>query len=234
MSTEVRSIICVLEYDGIFCRKISFPGSPYIRSLAIDDNGRIYVGAVNEFGYLESDSIGELRYQTLINYLLEENWDFDDVWKTYATPEGIYFQTFGTIFRWDNDTIKIWTSETENIYHISFSVNGQYFVRERNVGLKMMRDDSLILINNGRKFDTIYIFGMVPFDKNEILAITNKFGIYHLYNTDDPTNTKIERHFTVIDNLLFENEIYNVIKCLSSNEVKVNFVFTVYSPVKLQ
>lgn len=202
----------VLEYDGIFWRKIKLPGSPFVRSLAIDNNGRIYVGARNEFGYLESDSIGNLKYKSLINYLPEKNRNFGDVWKTYATPEGIYFQTYGTILRWDNDTIKIWTPESENIFHTSFFVNGQYFVRERNVGLKVMKDDSLILLNNGRKFDTIGIYGMVPFDKNEILAVTNKFGIYHLYNTDDPANTRIVRHFTVIDDLLFENEIYNVIK----------------------
>ncbi|MCK4344268.1 MAG: SpoIIE family protein phosphatase, partial [Bacteroidales bacterium] len=199
----------VLEYDGKFWRPIDIKEKP-VFSLAIDENGKIFVGSMNEFGYLAPDSVGNLQYHSLIQYLNENDKNFGDVWKTFATSEGVYFQTSGAIFRWDADSIRVWTSENE--YHFSFFVNGEFFVREKETGLKIMKEDTLILLNTGKKFDTLDIYGMVPYSKNEALIVTDKHGIYHLYNTDKPNETRIVTYFTVIDNFLDENAINNVIK----------------------
>ena len=55
----------ILEFDGIYWRKIPV-NEKLVRSLAINENGQIYVGARNEFGYLLPDSVGELKYHSLI------------------------------------------------------------------------------------------------------------------------------------------------------------------------
>ena len=48
----------VLEYDGASWRLIKMPNNTTARSLAKDGQGRIYVGAVGEFGYLAPDATG--------------------------------------------------------------------------------------------------------------------------------------------------------------------------------
>src|SRR6516164_5408574 len=47
----------VYQYDGAVWRKIPIP-SNVVRTLAEDSDGRIWVGAAGDFGYLEPDSAG--------------------------------------------------------------------------------------------------------------------------------------------------------------------------------
>ncbi len=51
----------ILEYDGVTWRKI-FHQSSTVRSLAMDDTGRIYAGLEADFGYLAPDAAGSLQY----------------------------------------------------------------------------------------------------------------------------------------------------------------------------
>ena len=74
-----------------------------MRSLAIDDAGRIYVGSVGEFGYLEPDAKGELRFVSLRERLPADAGQFADVWRTFVTRDGVVFQSEQGIFRWAND-----------------------------------------------------------------------------------------------------------------------------------
>ena len=55
----------VLEYDGVSWRRIPLTNDTVVRSLAKDKDGRIWVGGVDELGYLEPDSGGDLRYVSL-------------------------------------------------------------------------------------------------------------------------------------------------------------------------
>ena len=61
----VANYQAVLEYDGITWRSIEIPNTAYIYSLALGDDGVLYVGATNQFGYIAPDSIGNLAYNSL-------------------------------------------------------------------------------------------------------------------------------------------------------------------------
>ncbi|HAN79736.1 MAG TPA: hypothetical protein DCQ31_19225, partial [Bacteroidales bacterium] len=52
----------ILEYDGITWQ---LHPMDVVRSLAMDNNGRIYVGLRGDFGYLQPDSLGNLQYKSL-------------------------------------------------------------------------------------------------------------------------------------------------------------------------
>src|ERR1700709_2488904 len=51
--------ICLLEYDGVHWKKLSFGGNTVIRSLAKDQQGQIYYGSHADFGYVAPDSLGQ-------------------------------------------------------------------------------------------------------------------------------------------------------------------------------
>ena len=92
----------VLEYDGVNWRTIPTPNQSTIRSLAVDSSGTIYVGAMNEFGYLAPDSLGELFYVSLISKLDSTDRDFSRVYEIITTNDGIYFRTVYALFRYRN------------------------------------------------------------------------------------------------------------------------------------
>ncbi len=55
----------LIEFDGATWRKIFLPSS-VVRSVAVDDRGRIWVGASGNFGYVAPDATGTARYVSLI------------------------------------------------------------------------------------------------------------------------------------------------------------------------
>lgn len=56
----------ILEYDGANWRRIPVP-SDQVRSLAVDAGGTIWAGAIGDFGYLEPDAAGTLRYVSMVS-----------------------------------------------------------------------------------------------------------------------------------------------------------------------
>ncbi len=59
----------VLIYDGTTWELITLPNQSSVLALTLDKNGRMYVGAVGEIGYLEADSVGRLIYVSLLSFL---------------------------------------------------------------------------------------------------------------------------------------------------------------------
>ena len=165
----------VLEYDGAAWRFIPTATNTVVRSLAADAEGRLYVGAVGDFGVLEPDSTGVLRYRSLIDNVAEEDRVFQDVWATHAAGEGVYFQTYERLFRWDGHAMTVWKSLQG--FRTSFLVGGQFYVREHNVGLLRMTGDSLEQAPGGERFSQVPIFMMVPYDDGRILIGTREAGL---------------------------------------------------------
>ncbi len=97
----------VVEFDGANWRRIRTGPGGTTRALAMDSSGRIYVGTGDTFGYLAPDTKGELQFVTLKNKLPADQQNFNDVWRVFATSDGVYFQTEQAIFRWANETLSV-------------------------------------------------------------------------------------------------------------------------------
>ena len=97
----------VLEFDGTSWRLIELPLETYVRSLAVDEAGTVYVGATNDFGYLASDDAGRLVYRSLLNRIPEKQAPFHDIWSTHAVSHGVYFVADDRIFRLTEGRIEV-------------------------------------------------------------------------------------------------------------------------------
>ncbi|MEZ4766747.1 MAG: hypothetical protein R3C26_27195, partial [Calditrichia bacterium] len=53
---------CLLEFDGVNWRVIMVENKSTVRSLDIDENGTVWIGAQNDLGYTAPDSTGNLKY----------------------------------------------------------------------------------------------------------------------------------------------------------------------------
>lgn len=83
----------VLEYDGVSWRLIPVPNGSGVYSLGMDQQGRIYVGAKGDFGYLAADSVGQRQFVSLLDHLSADYRDFSSVWDISTTAEGVYFRS---------------------------------------------------------------------------------------------------------------------------------------------
>ncbi|MCI0693879.1 ATP-binding protein [candidate division KSB1 bacterium] len=168
----------VLEYDGVSWRLIQLPNKSVARSLAKDKNGRIYVGGVGDFGYLAADSLGQMRYLSLLAYIQAEDLPFTDVWQTWVIKNSVYFRAANVLFRWADHRIMAWKPRTS--FHVSFVVRDTLYVRQWQVGLMRMLDDSLRIAPNGERFAEERIYVMLPFDEKKILIGTREQGLFLL------------------------------------------------------
>ncbi|NOY37965.1 MAG: SpoIIE family protein phosphatase [Chlorobi bacterium] len=200
----------LLEYDGIAWRLIETPDNARVRSLAMDPSGKIFVGAVNDFGYLNPDASGNLKYKSLIQNVISENLYFGDVWKTCASPDGIYFQTYNYIFRWDGKELKTWKTDTQ--FHTSFLVNNHYFVREKDYGLRVMINDSLTTVNTGELFKITGIYEMFPYKNDQFMIITNNKRIFALSDPFIPEKTRLRQIMKDFTRTIQGSEIINAVE----------------------
>ncbi|MGE5341258.1 MAG: response regulator [Candidatus Omnitrophota bacterium] len=198
----------VLEFDGVSWRVINIPNYT-VRSIAVDKTGTIYIGGKNEIGFLAPDAKGKLEYNSLRQFLPKNRTEFSDVWKTYISEKGVYFHTSKYLFRWDSQKMKVW--EPVDRFYFSFVCEGKFFIRQANIGLMEMIDDSLKLVPGGNEFISKKIFMMAPYNDGKILIGTDTDGFY-LY-----TGTGIMPFPTEVDNYLKKNILYHGIR-LSSGD----------------
>ena len=94
----------VLEFDGSSWRTIPMKNGLLGRSLALGDDGQVYVGGRGDFGVLQPDPNGALQFHSLLDRLPPQDRNqFADVWRTLATPQGIYFSSYARLFRLNKD-----------------------------------------------------------------------------------------------------------------------------------
>ena len=166
----------VLEYDGVSWRLISTPNKSGVRSLAVAANGRIYVGAVGDLGYLLPDSLGNMHFISLLDHVGPENREFNEVWYTHATPQGVYFRTDKILLRWDEHHMQAWKPATS--FAGLFVVRERVYIQQWNVGLLELAEDSLRLARDGARFAETRIHVMLPYAETQILLGTREHGMF--------------------------------------------------------
>ncbi len=189
----------LLEFDGVNWRSMQMPNNSVVRSLAIDDNGKIYVGAFNEFGYLQVTNNGELDYISLIEKVPDELRNFGDIWKIHHVSNGIIFQSFTEIFLYQNNKIKVIAQKRD--FHFSFYVNNEFYITERNRGLLKLEDEKLIPVKGGEIFKND-IWTMLPFNNFKTLIGTESDGLFIL------ENDSVRPWELPINNFLKQNQIF--------------------------
>lgn len=81
----------VLEFDGKHWRMIKGSYSIEPRGFAIDKQGTIFVGGLNDLGYLAIDDIGHLYYKSLLSLLDEHDKNFGIIYHVINIEGAIYF-----------------------------------------------------------------------------------------------------------------------------------------------
>ena len=175
----------VLEFDGKNWKLITISNNSFVLSLAVDDNGTVYVGATGEFGYLASDETGMLKYISLTNYLSDADKKFVEIWKTFSTTNGVYFLARDKIFHWNNDTI----TTIPVLLHpqFGFAAFDKIFVVQNSGGISVLKDDKLQLLPFTEEFNPdLGRYVILPYKKNEILIVLDKgFYVYDLKALDN-------------------------------------------------
>ena len=175
----------VLEYDGVQWNLIPIKNNYTVSSICLDSNGVIFTGSSSEFGYLKPKSNGELTYVSLIEKFPPKYRHFAFLWNMFSTKKGIYFYSNELLFRWYQSKISVWKiGRPSNC----FNVAGEVFIWKDNVGLNVLKNDSVKLIKGGELFSKIPIFSILSITKQKLLLTTREKGFYLINNPQTGAN----------------------------------------------
>ena len=203
----------VLEFDGI--NWISHPvnNKSDIRSLAIDSNNIVFVGASGEFGYLSPNYTGAMRYHILSDQLDSSKQFKSQVLKTYAIGNKVYFCTSKNIYIYKD--FKFTKNITLPQYsYLTFVINDNIYTGNYAQGLLEYNGDSLKLVVNGESFKLKSITGIIKENDNFIISTFNN-GIF-IYNQKTGEIKNFIKNDT-INNIVKSSAIYHFIKLYDGN-----------------
>jgi len=168
----------VIEFDGKKWKIIRIQQGTFIQALAVDSSGVVYVGGNGDFGYLTPDQNGELMFKSLKPKLAAEDQYFTTIWRIFTNKTSVFFQSQEAFFEYEIESKKIWTIYPDNSYHLSFMVDGEFYVRERDVGLVKYEDDAPVPLPGTDPFRMYGVFGLHKLPDDSLLIVTQELGLY--------------------------------------------------------
>ena len=170
----------LLEYDGVRWRKIEVPGTQS-RAMDMDSSGKIWLGSVGNFGYLEPDPSGTLKYVSLKDKIPEKDREFTVVIQTVVTPQGVFYRSFEKLFRWDGTTMHVWSAAPDHRFQALSLVNGRLYTSQNGIGLEEIVGDEIRPLPGGDAYKKSSKLFLYPYGGNQIL-ISERRGLLTLYD----------------------------------------------------
>jgi DNA-binding CsgD family transcriptional regulator len=147
-----------------------------MRSVALANDGKIYVGSQGDFGFFFPDDQGRLTYTSLADSLPSDVRNFDEAWSVFIDQDNVYFCTFGRIYIYTPTGFTL--VESSYPLELSFYINRQVYVLEKNHGLARLKGQQLQLVPQGEFFAKKSISSMQALSKEKILISTFQDGVF--------------------------------------------------------
>ncbi len=171
----------VIEFDGLKWTKYSIENKSTARKLFVDNKNNVFVGAENDFGFLDVNQYGEKYYKSL-NYLLPDS--FPELGDTYGIEqigEKIVFVLSDAFIYFDYDTLKIIEGKFKN--RTTFSSELGTYTFSRIYGIIEIGNDTVNQLSGSEFFQNIAALSMFPYKDNNYIIYSLINGFY-FYNTE--------------------------------------------------
>ena len=166
----------LMEFDGSNWNLIKMPGELTIRSVAVNNTDKIYVGAYEEFGYWKVDKSNRKKYVSLSDSISVEYFHNDEIWRIIPVNDTIYFQSFNSIYIYNGRSIETFPLQSTVVF-LSKARN-RLFIQKINDGIYELKDKKLNYISGSRIFSDDEVKFVIPFQQNKFLVGASEKGLY--------------------------------------------------------
>ena len=171
----------VLQFDGQGWRLIPTEKTTKVSALAIDSAGTVFVGALDEIGFLTPDKQGELHFSSLLQDQGEAYPEFGEVSNIFNADGGLNFITRNHVLTVKGKAVTVWNAPSEITG--SWFVNGTIYFQMKGRGLVSFKNGQLTPAESANTFsEAIAIKAMLPYSGNGILIATGSQGLFLLEN----------------------------------------------------
>jgi DNA-binding CsgD family transcriptional regulator len=199
----------LLKYDGVKWKVYPLPSRAIVRSVSVNEDGRIYTGSNEEFGYWTQDSHKESKYTSLVPLLKNYDLHNQEIWKIVPFKNKIYFQGFSCLFVYDQHTVKPIKLPGSIVFLLK--AGDRLFAHAVQGDLYELVNDKLIRISQDKSLRGTEIKAILPFKENSFLVGTSSAGVFILQNnTITPWNVPANpllKEFQINNGLIFTDKI---------------------------
>lgn len=182
----------VVQFDGTNWTLYPMNNGTYARSVLVsDEDKRVYVGGVNEYGWLEVNDNGHLSYKCISDTLDNEIRYLGNVWSVQRSSTCVYYVG-------DSKFVKLFNGEVSMI-DAGFKLECSAMVDDvlylgTDHGVYILIGKNLYPLQGGDMLEDKVIKSMVPFQQGLLIATTTselfvyKKGILTPYSLPDEVN----------------------------------------------
>lgn len=167
----------LLEFDGVHWRLHPLNNRTIVRSVGAGNDGRIYVGGQDEFGYFAPGSAGALEYHSLKQLLPKSEQRLGDVWNVRVRDDGVFFRTNQQLFRFHQQQLESLFPEGVRL-HFMGEWQGKLMVQDNQSKLYIFESGQLRQLSNPAEFHFGTISGILQFSPDTTLVATIRNGIF--------------------------------------------------------
>jgi diguanylate cyclase (GGDEF)-like protein len=156
-----NALICsndgLVEFDSERWRLTRMPNGEIVRSLAIAQDGTIYVGGYNLFGLMRRNAAGVLEFEDLTPSFRDfvGTREFADIWEVLIAPEGVYFRALYDVFLWNPATRKATHINHAGRFGWISQLDGRTTLQFRGEGVKAWDGAKWELLSGGARFKVL-------------------------------------------------------------------------------
>ena len=192
----------VLEYDGEETKHINIEGNPEVRAIAINDDGFIFIGCSNEFGYLRPNILGKFEYINLSERLPDSINNFSFIYNVNCIADTVYFSDDRwSLFKYITtlDTLIYIKNKKNTLFN--FNYNDIIYGGSYTDGLFKIVRDSSVLVPNGIFFKYKNIFSILN-DNNKKIIVTGNSGVFEFDESEGAKQVFTDRTLTTLKDVV--------------------------------
>lgn len=190
----------LVSFDGAYWELHPLANRNFARSVAIAENGDIYIGGKEEFGYFKKEN-GRLRYYRLSHLVDPEIMENDEIWKILFLKDAIIFQSFSKFYIYKDNKVDVQYGQGEP-FLFAHQVNEKIWMERIPSGLETWSALGFSPI----KTKLSNVLSILPFNTDEYLVGTAKNGLYLLSANGSVNSWKPD---APISKLLKESQLNN-------------------------
>lgn len=165
----------LLVHDGQSWKTIPMAGAQAVRTVQFGEDGRVWIGALNEFGYLTEPKAGEFEYHSLIPCLPENERHVGHIWGSGLVGPHVYFIGKDKLYRWDGAAFRIWSYPSQSRL-FPLPLGGETWFHHIETGLYRLTADGPKLELGSAEFHAAGLLGLFR-DETGLVAVSSS-GFY--------------------------------------------------------
>jgi hypothetical protein len=187
----------IVTFDGTTWRLIPMPAPQRVNALTSDHRGVVFAGGDSDFGLLEPDNTGRLKFSSLTG-LIEDSTARSQVGSVLSVTSDsnkVFFIDRRRLYLYDIEGDSLSVTDMEKEYGLKnagtmLSIDSRTFIADDREGLFLYMDGKLTRLPGGEKIRMVRFVELLPYDRDNILVATEERGLVLFNHRTGVLNTQ--------------------------------------------